>query len=504
MAASLTRIIRGLQIFDRDNTGEIVDVLVGTVDPSAGGGVAAPVGSLFMRDVTGGGTSGELYLKTGAAATAWTQLSTGGGSALEEGYLRGFVGKSGTGEEYPEYTSNNVVTSDSTGTANDGDNLEEAIGALDAELGAAVTPETRTNFPTSDQAINLNIDALDSAIGNDAQLTTTNFITLANTVYQNLAALDSQLAVISTGVQWIDCMEVITADDVSGFSGLSPVFSDNNGGWTAPFTAGDRVYSTFDDSYYIAAAGAWAAGTAANTGETFFVKHNLLDPVNQEQGAAFNYNGTSTVKQADFDFELATTINLSSGYSATGGTVAASDTVEVAIAKLDDNQQDLITLSGVALGSTDLGTFTGTIISDNVDIKTALQELETAVEALPAANIFTVTGIGSTPTTVDSVLVDDIDFIVWHVYAEGVTDRAAKYGARVSAVHNGTPSADATTVDFNENLYVEDPGNKIAGVTFDVNVSGAGGAQVMRLQASATESGGMDVTVRRLTELDVP
>lgn len=44
---------------------------------------------------------------------------------------------------------------------------------------------------------------------------------------------------------------------------------------------------------------------------------------------------------------------------------------------------DLITLSGVAANSTDLGTFTGTIIPDNSDIKEALQSLETSIETLP-------------------------------------------------------------------------------------------------------------------------
>ena len=41
---------------------------------------------------------------------------------------------------------------------------------------------------------------------------------------------------------------------------------------------------------------------------------------------------------------------------------------------------DLITLSGVAQGTVDLGTFTGATITDNSTVKTALQELETAVE----------------------------------------------------------------------------------------------------------------------------
>lgn len=42
---------------------------------------------------------------------------------------------------------------------------------------------------------------------------------------------------------------------------------------------------------------------------------------------------------------------------------------------------DLITLSGVAEGAANLGTFTGTTITDSSTIKAAMQELETAVEA---------------------------------------------------------------------------------------------------------------------------
>lgn len=51
------------------------------------------------------------------------------------------------------------------------------------------------------------------------------------------------------------------------------------------------------------------------------------------------------------------------------------------VSEIDDNVDDLITLSGVSENSTDLGTFTGSTISNNVDIKTALQELETTIES---------------------------------------------------------------------------------------------------------------------------
>lgn len=46
----------------------------------------------------------------------------------------------------------------------------------------------------------------------------------------------------------------------------------------------------------------------------------------------------------------------------------------------DFSVDDLITLSGVAEGATNLGTFTGTTISDSQTVKAALQDLETALE----------------------------------------------------------------------------------------------------------------------------
>lgn len=55
-----------------DDGSVAVTLRSGSADPSAGGGVAANVGSLFLRD-DGAGT-GELWVKTGAADTAWTKV----------------------------------------------------------------------------------------------------------------------------------------------------------------------------------------------------------------------------------------------------------------------------------------------------------------------------------------------------------------------------------------------------------------------------------------------
>lgn len=47
------------------------NLLAGTVDPSAGAGIAANILSIYLRDNAG---VGELWFKTGAADTAWTQV----------------------------------------------------------------------------------------------------------------------------------------------------------------------------------------------------------------------------------------------------------------------------------------------------------------------------------------------------------------------------------------------------------------------------------------------
>jgi hypothetical protein len=73
--------------------------------------------------------------------------------------------------------------------------------------------------------------------------------------------------------------------------------------------------------------------------------------------------------------------------SFTGATIADGQTIKAALQDLetaheevDQNVNDLISLSGVAENSANLGSFTGSTIADNQTIKDALQDLETAHE----------------------------------------------------------------------------------------------------------------------------
>lgn len=97
---------------------------------------------------------------------------------------------------------------------------------------------------------------------------------------------------------------------------------------------------------------------------------------------------------------------------------ATSGTIEVLGAgRTNDVPNELTALTGVALDATHLGTFTGTTITDNQDIKAALQELETAVEgagggATELSDLSDIDFVSNgTPSTNDTLVYNGTDFL---------------------------------------------------------------------------------------------
>lgn len=101
---------------------------------------------------------------------------------------------------------------------------------------------------------------------------------------------------------------------------------------------------------------------------------------------------------------------------------------------------DLITLSGVAEGSVNLSTFTGTTIADNVTIKAALQALETALELKQTAD--------GTLTALAGLTIQDVSII------EGTG--ADTFNVVVSGGGNRLLGANAgnTALEFKETIAV--------------------------------------------------
>jgi len=152
---------------------------------------------------------------------------------------------------------------------------------------------------------------------------------------------------------------------------------------------------------------------------------------------------------------------------------------------------------GLAFDAEDFGTFTGAIISDNTNAKTALQELETAIEAISGGNFETVAIAAATPTTVSTCLVDTCNGVEWEVCAFLTATPATKEFFKITALHDGTPSADATA--FDESTHTKLKISPIAGMTFTSILAGAGAAQTIGLEISATAA--ITVKVRRT---DIP
>ena len=171
-------------------TGANQNVFVVTGTPGAS--------ATLVEDTNDASKGDALYVQEGTHAgaemgyngTVWVQQ--GKASVTEIGHIQSFIGKSANGSETPDYASNHVVT--------DTETLEKAIGDLDAEVGAAVaTPQSRTIGAISDQAINLNVEALDDALG--ADVTSTNQAAAGNSVNDNITALDTAIGDDVTGAK---------------------------------------------------------------------------------------------------------------------------------------------------------------------------------------------------------------------------------------------------------------------------------------------------------------
>jgi hypothetical protein len=226
-----------------------------------------------------------------------------------------------------------------------------------------------------------------------------------------------------------------------------------------------------------------AAEDVLSANDVFVVRNYLPDSPNSQEGSALvNYNGTGYVKIGDVNWDFATGINLSSGYTPAAGDVGTNDTVESAIEKLDGNNDNLSSAVGIdSQTASDMGTYTGSLLNDNETVKQNLQQLETYLEGLTNITIGSQIGV-TTEVTLDSMLVDEVEAAKWLVTASLDSTPANKKAVEVFAVHNGHASADASNVD--ETVYAKlRIGNFQANIVVDL--SGSGASQEMRLRVSA-------------------
>lgn len=423
MALDLLRTRLGLSIDDA------VSIVHGSADPTVAPGYSAPEGSLYLQD---NGAGSGLWLKNGAADTAWLVLSTDS----ENSYQNTFMGKTVVGSTLPDYTSTNYIK--------DNDNLAVAASELDAGIGAPIAAPLHY-VGGAPNTVNSNIAALDTQV-------------FANT---------EAIAALTTSITWRDTTYAVTVDSYTEGQAKPTTFSDDEkvGGIGAP-ADGDFLISSTDNKVYKVVAGNLITQPTLD-GYTYMVKHTLTNtPVSQENQSVWTINSGIFVKLADVNWQLASGINLTAGYTAATAPAArpaGNDTVEAAISKLDGR-----------VGATVVaGNFISAAVSTNANI----QAIDTALIALPTRA--KLASAVHTNVVVDSVPIGTIETVKWLVSAKA---GASRYSCEILATNNGVSNG---VTDFTEyaQLFVKP---KIAGLVFDVVTTGTNMELVVTSTAACT------------------
>lgn len=228
-----------------------------------------------------------------------------------------------------------------------------------------------------------------------------------------------------------------------------------------------------------------AAASALMADDTFIVKNYLPDtPDNQEAEAIVTFNGTVMVKIADINWNLADGITLNGSVVDRNGPVLGTDTVQVALEKLEGDAKDAASLSGVARGAVNLGTWSSPVdllFSATSTIKDLFQRIGILLMQFRGVQVSAIT----TAATVDSVPHATVKAVKWLVHAVEDATPANRSAEVIYALTNGTNVDDA--------VYAKLKVGANFNLSYTVDISGAD----MRLRAASTTAG-VTVTCRRL------
>lgn len=235
--------------------------------------------------------------------------------------------------------------------------------------------------------------------------------------------------------------------------------------WTV-FDNTEAVSSVFGRSgAIVAVAGDYTAAEVTNVaagGITSVTVQAALNELDTEKLSIADAASTANAKGASLV-----------GIEDAAGTITATD-VEGALVEIMGDLDATQTAVGVADGATDLGTFTGTIISDNGTVKAGIQELETDVVAIQTA-----TGIAPEAT--------DFGTFTGTTITDNVTLKVALQELETAVEASGTSAlADGS-------IYVGNASNVASPVALsgDVTITNAGVATVVA--ASDTVAGKVEL-----------
>jgi len=324
-------------------------------------------------------------LYTGDATTGWVLSNTDESGNVDN--IRTFIGNNDNVDPaVTEFTEENYIVA--------GDSLETSIDKLDMALADADTSSSGintdlttlsgrvdvnevniasndidiannvTNIATNASGIAVNaadisdLEAYTGSAGASApDYNQENYITDGDSLEEAISKLDAALQTVdniaATGVNWRQSIMGATGDiittGVADYAGTDHFSDDDVPFWTHDMWAdGDQMLSlnastsgiiyTWNDG-----ADQWVQTDALGANDAVSVRYDFPDaPGGQEDGASYMMKSdlTECIKIADFDMETAATIGLSSGYTATSGTISSTDSVESALEKLDARSSD--------------------------------------------------------------------------------------------------------------------------------------------------------------------
>ena len=324
-------------------------------------------------------------LYTGDATTGWVLSNSDESGNIAN--IRAFIGNDNvTDSAVTEFDEENVVS--------EGDSLMDAVNKLDIEAG-----DTRAFIGKGADADDMPTYSELADNGLPAEYVPEYIVDDENLMI-SIAKLDKSLtgvsAVATAGVKWRPMAKAITSDNPTGKT--SGTFSDDQGDWDeTKWQIGHKVLSTNEDvfgQFFEWDGTDWIAGTTLEPFEAVSVRFDfLVTAAGQQDGAAYmmNEDGDEIIKIADFDLETAASIKLNIPYIPGAGEIDGTDSIQEAIQKLDGNDANQNSVLGIDAGETDLGNTEWNYVSDETDVKTALEELDTALADSAAATAFDTT-----------------------------------------------------------------------------------------------------------------
>ncbi len=504
-------------------TGAAKNVFIVTGTPGSGATLVEDSNTASKGDalyVLEGTSAGKQFVFNG---TDW--VMQGSASETELAFLRAFMGKPGNGNVAPEYSSTNIVTN--------GTDLKTAIGALDAAAGAAIadiaTLDTRLDKvgmlpPVQDYIAQMdyavaNLSALAAAIqgnykhridivpldgarvlllgtwgGSEPGIyiyTTANGGTL--TADSEIAVEGDQVFVEGVGRTYVYKV-ISTSGPVLGWVDSS--LEHESGALLDPVEA---VLSKKDPAIAGVAQSLQSLFDSANNdfvaeGVVIQNGNRVLIDVGPTQSAPNNANihGIYSYDGVGGHFVLVHTL-------VRGDTVY--DNATGVVHRFDGEQEIHVLSSEAAMLQGFVGKPAGgyappsypsaSVVTQGSPLVGAIGALDAALAAakkeVKADNV-------TASTVVDSILVDTAIAVEWTVHCRSTANPNKVHCSKILAIHDGTATADATVVDFSEFSILRTSG-AIDGLVFDVDINGAGIAQVARLKVTSTDA--VDVRVTR-------